>query len=256
MLQRQAEQIAPRMKQILRTLFAGTSAVGITGTLSPVVSVLSFVGEEAMDPVLNVWAKAILAASGVRTQAQGLENLPAGNFVLAVNHQSHFDALVLFAHIRRHMRFIAKMQLRKIPVFGYALARAGNVFVDRTGSEADRSKMKDSVRAVQERVSIVFFAEGTRSKDGVLMPFKKGAAILAIEAGVPLVPAALAGTHEILPSGKIAIHARPAALVIGEPLSTAGLTLDDREKLTEQAHASVAQCLAQAEQLVARMKEA
>jgi 1-acyl-sn-glycerol-3-phosphate acyltransferase len=242
------------MKQLLRTLFAGSAAVGITGTLSPVVSALSLVGEEAMDPVLNLWAKAILTTSGVRTRAQGLENLPPGNFVLAVNHQSHFDSLVLFAHIRRHMRFIAKQQLRRIPVFGYALARAGNVFVDRTGSEADRTKLKDSVRAVQERVSIVFFAEGTRAKDGKLMPFKKGAAILAIEAGVPLVPAALAGTHAILPSGKLAIHARPAALVIGEPFLTAGLTLDDREKLTEDCHRRVAQCLLEAERLVDQLR--
>ena len=152
------------------------------------------------------------------------------------------------------MRFIAKQQLRKIPVFGYALARAGNVFVDRTGSDADRSKLKDSVRAVQERVSIVFFAEGTRSKDGKLAPFKKGAAVLAIEAGVPLVPAALAGTHDILPSGKIAIQARPAALVIGQPLLTTGLALTDRETLTEQCHARVAECLKEAEAMVEQLR--
>ncbi len=242
------------MKQLMRTLFAGSAAVGITGVASPLVSVLSLAGEEAMDPVLNVWARTILSASGVRHEAKGLENLPAGNFVLAVNHQSHFDALILFAHIRRHMRFIAKQQLRKIPVFGYALARAGNVFVDRTGSDADKSKLKDSVRAVQERVSIVFFAEGTRSKDGKLAPFKKGAAVLAIEAGVPLVPAALAGTHDILPSGKIAIQARPAALVIGEPFITSGLTLDDRDSLTEKCHARVAECLVESEAMVERLR--
>ncbi len=244
------------MKQLLRTLFAGSAAVGITGTLSPVVTALSLVGEEAMDPVLNLWARSILAASGVRHEASGLENLPSGNFVLAVNHQSHFDALVLFAHIRRHMRFIAKQQLRKIPVFGYALARAGNVFVDRTGSASDKTKLKASVRAVQERVSIVFFAEGTRSKDGKLAPFKKGAAVLALEAGVPLVPAALAGTHEILPSGRIAIQARPAALVIGLPLLTTGLTLDDRDELTEECHARVAACLHESEAIVERLRVA
>ena len=242
------------MKQLLRTLFAGSAAVGVTGTLSVVVTALSAVGEEAMDPVLNVWARSILATSGVRHEARGLSNLPPGNFVLAVNHQSHFDSLLLFAHIRRHMRFIAKKQLRKIPVFGYALARAGNVFVDRTGSDADKSKLKDSVRAVRERVSIVFFAEGTRSMDGKLAPFKKGAAVLAIEAGVPLVPAAVAGTYDILPSGTISIRATPAALVIGEPLPTAGLTLADRDTLTEQCHARVARCLAEAEELVEGLK--
>ncbi len=238
----------------MRTLFAGSAAVGITGVASPVVSALSLIGEETMDPVLNVWARTILAASGVRHQARGLQNLPAGHFVLAVNHQSHFDALVLFAHIRRHMRFIAKRQLRKIPLFGYALERAGNVFIDRTGSDADKSKLKDSVRAVQERVSIVFFAEGTRSKDGKLSPFKKGAAVLAIEAGVPLVPAAIAGTHDILPSGRVAIQARPAALVIGEPFLTQSLTLADRDLLTEKCHARVAQCLAESEALVEQLR--
>lgn len=240
--------------QLLRTLFAGSAAVGITGVTSPVVSVLSLVGEETMDPVLNLWARSILAASGVRHEARGLEHLPPGNFVLAVNHQSHFDALVLFAHIRRHMRFIAKRELRKIPIFGYALERAGNVFVDRTGSDADKTKLKDSVRAVQERVSIVFFAEGTRSKDGKLAPFKKGAAILALEAQVPLVPAALAGTHDILPSGRIAIQARPAALTIGPPILTTGRTLDDREALTLEAHAAVAKCLEQSEAMVESLR--
>lgn len=242
------------MKQLMRTLFAGSAAVGITGVTSPLVSALSLIGEETMDPVLNLWARSILAASGVRHEARGLEHLPAGNFVLAVNHQSHFDALILFAHIRRHMRFIAKRELRKIPIFGYALERAGNVFVDRTGSDADKGKLKDSVRAVQERVSIVFFAEGTRSKDGKLAPFKKGAAILALEAQVPLVPAALAGTHDILPSGRIAIQARPAALTIGEPIITAGLTVDDREKVTLEAHARVAKCLAQSEAMVEALR--
>lgn len=238
----------------MRTLFAGSAAVGITGIASPLVSALSIVGEEAMDPVLNVWARSILKVSGVRHDVSGLENLPDGNFVLAVNHQSHFDALVLFAHIRRHMRFIAKQQLRKIPVFGFALERAGNVFVDRTGSDADKGKLKDSVRAVQERVSIVFFAEGTRSKDGKLGPFKKGAAVLALEAGVPLVPAALAGTHDILPSGRIAIQARPAALVIGKPFVTAGMTLADRDALTDNCHARVAACLTEAEAMVERLR--
>ena len=189
------------MRQLLRTVFAGSAAVGITGTLSPVVSALSLVDERAMDPLLYLWARSLLLTAGVKTQARGLERLPAGNFVLAVNHQSHFDSLVLFAHIRRHMRFIAKQQLRRIPVFGYALARAGNVFVDRSGTDADKAKLKDSVAAVRDRVSIVFFAEGTRAKDGVLKPFKKGAAVLAIEAGVPLVPGAGAGTHAILPVG-------------------------------------------------------
>jgi 1-acyl-sn-glycerol-3-phosphate acyltransferase len=101
----------------------------------------------------------------------------------------------------------------------------------------------------------VFFAEGTRSDDGILRPFKKGAAAMAIEAQVPLIPAAVAGTHLILEKGSIIIRPRPSALFIGEPISTTGMTADDREALTEKAHAAVAALLEQGNKLVAEMEE-
>jgi 1-acyl-sn-glycerol-3-phosphate acyltransferase len=243
-----------RSRELLRTAFAGVSLVGLTGTASAVVAALSFVDERAPDPLITVWADAVLRTSGVRTRVRGLENLPSGNFVLCANHQSNFDVLVLFRHIERHMRFVAKAQLLKVPVFGYALKRAGNIFVDRQGTDADRSKLNDAVRAVRERVSVVFFAEGTRSDDGVLRPFKKGAAIMAIEAQVPLVPVAVAGTHRILPKGTAAIHPRPAALVIGKPIETAGLSVDARDAVTERAHAEVERLLAEGDAMVAQME--
>ncbi len=230
---------------VARAALAG----GLTGMLSPVVSALTFVDEAAADPAIYLWASSVLAVSGVKTAVRGLENLPAGNFVLAVNHQSHFDALVLFRHIRRHLRFVAKAELAKIPIFGAALKRAGNVFVDRSGGSRDKSKLNDAVERVRSTTSIVFFAEGTRSDDGVLKPFKKGAAVFAIDAQVPLVPAAIAGTHEILAKGSIAVRPRPAALCIGVPLETTGLTHDDRESLTLKAHASVERLLAEAMEL-------
>jgi 1-acyl-sn-glycerol-3-phosphate acyltransferase len=222
--------------------------------MSALVSALSFVDERAPDSAIHFWADSILKASGVRTECRGLENLPPGNFVLCVNHQSNFDALVLFRHIRRHMRYVAKAQLLKVPLLGPALRRAGNIFVDRTGGSGDRTKLMEAAAQVRDRVSIVFFAEGTRSDDGVLRPFKKGAAAMAIEAGVPLIPAALAGTHRILEKGSMVIRPRPSALCIGEPLSTAGLTADDREALTEKAHAAVTVLLAEGNRLVSEME--
>ena len=238
------------MRKLLRSLVSGPAVIGLTGALSPVISALTFADEAAPDPLLYLWARTCLFTAGVRHDARGLENLPSGNFVLAVNHISHFDALVLFAHIRRHMRFVAKQELAKIPVFGPALKRAGNVFVERTGGEKDKAVMAEAARAVRERVSIVFFAEGTRSDDGALRPFKKGAAVMAIEAGVPLVPAAIWGTHEILKKGSMVVHPSPAALVIGSAIETAGLSHDDRDSLTTAAHASVAASLDEAKRLV------
>src|SRR5687767_1599400 len=113
----------------LRALLSGPAILNFTGFMSPVVAMLSLYDEYAADPALFFWAETVLKVAGVRTVAEGVENLPEGNFVLAVNHQSHFDALVLFRHIRRHMRFVAKRQLADIPIFGRAMRRAGNVIV-------------------------------------------------------------------------------------------------------------------------------
>lgn len=229
--------------------------VGLTGAISPLVSALSLVDERAPDGLIHFWADSILRAAGVETEARGAENLPPGNFVMCLNHQSNVDVLVLFRHLRRHMRFVAKAQLRRVPVFGYALERAGNVFVDRTGGDSDRERLFGAVKAVRERVSVIFFAEGTRSDDGALRPFKRGAAILALEAQVPLVPAAVAGTHRILGKGAFAMRAHPAALVVGQPIETRGLGVDDRGALTERAHGEVARLLEEANGLVTRLEQ-
>lgn len=245
--------VLPKPSELVRTAFSGAAAVGITGSLSLVVSALSYVDERAPDGAIHLWADSILRASGVRTVCHGLEHLPAGNFVLCANHQSNFDALVLFRHIRRHFRYVAKKELLKVPLLGPALRRAGNIFVERTGGDSDKQKLNEAARAVRERVSVVFFAEGTRSEDGVLRPFKKGAALMAIDAQVPLIPVAIAGTHRILEKGSIAIRPRPAALIIGKPIDTTGMSSDARDELTQRAHDEVAKLLEEGNRIVAEM---
>lgn len=235
---------------MLRSALAGTTAVGLTGALSPVVSALSLLDERAPDGVIRFWADTLLRAAGVTSEAHGLEHLPSSNFVLCLNHQSNIDVPLLYRHVRRHMRFVTKTELRHVPVFGFALERMGNVFVDRTGSDSDRERLFEVVKAVRERVSVVFFAEGTRGEGGALGPFKRGAATMALEAQVPLVPAAIAGTHRILGRGSVTLHARPAALVVGKPIATAGLPVEARVELTERARGEVALLLGQANALV------
>lgn len=239
------------MNDLLRSAVTGGLVVGLTGTLAPVVSLLSVRDEELPDPLIRFWAKSILRSAGVRGVARGLERLPRGNFVLALNHQSHFDVLMVLANVPRHLRFVAKAELFRIPVFGPALKAIGNIPVARKGGGSDRESMREAAEAARERVNIVFFAEGSRSDDGRLRPFKKGAAVLAIQAGVPLVPAAVAGTGRILPKKSLRVHGgHTAALVIGEPLSTEGLTAEDRDALTERAHGAVSALLEEANALV------
>ncbi|MFB1481364.1 lysophospholipid acyltransferase family protein [Corallococcus sp. RDP092CA] len=239
------------MLKVLQTVFSGTTTVGLTGIAAATVTVLSELDQHpAADRVLGAWARSSLAAAGVRHEAFGVENVPReGNVVFVSNHQSHFDALVNFAHIDKHTRYVAKAELFKVPVFGRAMRVAGNIPVQRTGGADDRARLQEAVTALRERVSVLFYAEGTRSPDGELRPFKKGAATLAIQAQVPVVPMAVSGTRLILPKGGRAIQwGQRVALVVGRPVPTEGLTLDDRDSLTRRLEDAVAALYAEARQ--------
>lgn len=232
---------------LIRTILTFGSALLLTLLIAPVVSLLSLGDPRWGDPLIRLWARGILGAAGVRVEVQGLENLPASSSVLVSNHQSNFDVLLILSRIPKHVRFVAKTELYRIPLFGMALRASGNIEVDRTGGERDRKKLDEAIAAVRERVSILFFAEGTRSPTGELGPFKKGAAILAIQAQVPLVPIIVAGTRDIMPKKSLWIRGRRRALLrIGKPLSTTGLTLEDRDPLTEVAQNEVQSMLSSA----------
>lgn len=237
------------MKDVFRTALTMGTLVGATLGCAPVACGLALRDEELPNPVIRLWARSILGAAGVRAVLRIPDTLPP-HFVMALNHQSNFDVLMLYAHVPAHLRFVAKAELFKIPLFGATMGVLGHLKVDRKGSEQDRTVIRDAARAVRERVNIVFFAEGTRSPDGVLRPFKKGAASLAIEAGVPILPAAVSGTGNILPKGQSFVHSgQRAALVIGEPIPTTGLTQGDTDSLTQTTHAAVANLLLEAEAL-------
>jgi 1-acyl-sn-glycerol-3-phosphate acyltransferase len=232
------------VNDLYHSALSAITAVGLTGVLSPVVSVLSLSDPKKGDPLIHFWSRTLLKSAGVKPTFRGIENLPSdGNFVLVLNHQSLFDIPMLFSYIPHHMRFVAKAQLFKIPLFGPALRRAGNVPVDRDGGSGDRDRMKSAATAVRERVSIVVFAEGTRSEDGVLRAFKKGAAAL--------IPAAVAGTSRIMTKHVTwVVGGQQAALLIGEPIPTQGLQLSDRDALTSTAREKVAALLEEGNALV------
>jgi len=229
------------------------SAVGSSAVVGPVVIALSGQPERA-DAVIRGWCKAVIGATGAREDVAGLENLPAGTCVLVCNHQSNFDAPFIFLRLPKHIRFVAKQELFRIPIFGAAVKAMGNIRVERTGTEGDRQRLEAAIEQVRIRISILFFAEGTRSIDGKLRPFKKGAAVLAIDAQVPVVPVAVAGAHEITPKGGLWVRSgRPLVLRVGKPIATAGLTRDDRDSLTDQAHDAVAALLEEGNRRVEEM---
>src|SRR5688572_21400592 len=124
-----------RVRDLARTTWVGATVAGMTSALTPVIAALSVKDPRRPDGLIRLWCRSVLRAADVRTQVEGLENLPPGQFILICNHQSHFDVPVIFSSIDRHLRFVAKAELYKIPVFGFALRVTGNLKVDRTGSQ-------------------------------------------------------------------------------------------------------------------------
>jgi len=241
--------------ELLVTLLRGIPAALLTGFFSVLIVLVSVtLGCKVADPLVFSWCNWVLRCAGLRTRAVGLEHVPSTGFVLAANHQSNLDPMVLFRYIHQHMRYVAKWEIRKVPLLGQAVAWGGNICVRRDG-KSDQGAIEEAARRIHQGTNVVFFAEGTRSLDGKLQPFKKGAARVAIAAQVPILPVALAGVRDAWPRGKLRIKKAKATLVVGKPIPTEGLTMADAESLTARVQAAVALLLAEGEALLEQWKQ-
>lgn len=204
-----------------------------------------FASGESMIKTARVWARSLLAITGVRVKVEGLERLtPGASYVFASNHLSYMDTPVILANIPADFRFMAKDGLFKIPLLGTHLGQAGHIPVPRGDPRAAVKTLTLAADTIRNRnISLLIFPEGGRSHDGVLQPFKDGAAYIAIKAGVPIVPLAISGTHEILAMHSATFHRGNVTLRIGDPIPTAGLTLHDRKSVTEIAREKVVSLL-------------
>lgn len=191
------------------------------------------------------WSQMMLWAAGVRVEFDGLDrlSLPEGR-ILVANHVSWYDVFALAAHLPVEYRFIAKKELQRIPIFGPAWKVCGHISIDRTDRERAIESLAEAARQIRERrVTIVMFPEGTRSRTGSLRPFKKGAFVLALQAGVPIVPVGILGSRRIMPKGSWRIRAGTIRIRIGEPIAVQGMNLGDRDRLVRTAQVAVAQLL-------------
>lgn len=191
----------------------------------------------ACDKAAKGWATVILRAAGVRVRIHGAENLLLDSPQIVIsNHQSWFDVFAMAAHLPVRYRFVAKRELEGIPLFGRAWKKCGHVSVDRGNRQAAIESLDQAWREVHEdRLTMVIFPEGTRSPDGELQRFKKGAFVLALQAKVPIVPAAIFGSREIMPKGGRRVGRGTIDIRFAPPISTEGLTIKDRDRLMKEA---------------------
>jgi 1-acyl-sn-glycerol-3-phosphate acyltransferase len=185
--------------------------------------------------IARLWARVLLAVAFSPVTLEHGERLQGlTNPVYACNHLSYYDTPALFAKLRFQFRILAKSPLWKIPFIGWYLQRSGQVPIDQSSVRAGVASLGRGVKTVQSGLPMVIFPEGGRAFNGELQPMLAGAAYIAIKAQVPLVPLTLIGTYELLPIHVYALRPRPLKLIVGEPISTDGLTGKDAEALTER----------------------
>ena len=228
-----------------RTVFFLIPAISVytivLGAASIVSSVLDRRGYFAHG-CARAWSWLILKTTGVRVRVEGLDRIePGKTYVFVSNHQSIYDTPVVFASLPYQLRIIAKESLAKFPVLGWHLRRGGHLFVDR--KHPDRQGILKRWRAlVSEGLSLIIYAEGTRSSDGRVARFKAGSFLLAIEAGLPIVPLAVIGTRHVMPKGRLRTEPADVTLVIHEaiePPVLAAPTIQDAKALADRVQAIV-----------------
>ncbi|HEX9729557.1 MAG TPA: lysophospholipid acyltransferase family protein [Gemmatimonadales bacterium] len=192
------------------------------------------------DQAARQWSRGLLRAAGTPVTLVGYGNVPTPRPVIYVsNHQSFFDILALAGTVPGTLRFVAKKEMASIPLLGQAMKAAGHIYIDRQNRAAAFDAYEEVALWIRDGLNTVVFPEGTRSRTGEMLPFKKGPFVLAIAAQVPVIPVYCAGTFNILPKGSVLLRPHPVTLFFGSPIETAGLTYDDRHELLRETRAAI-----------------
>jgi 1-acyl-sn-glycerol-3-phosphate acyltransferase len=231
-------QDVQRVHAFLAMVFVAVATI-IGSLLAFVARLLDPSGDRVVD-LARLWSRAVLWVAGVRVTVEWRGQLaPNQPYVFMANHLSAADIWTLFVALPVRVRMIAKKQLARIPLFGWAMQAGRFIFIDRANAIAARRSIDEAKRRIRGGHSVLLFPEGTRSRDGKLGAFKKGGFHLAIDSGVPVVPVAIMGTRECMPRDSFLLRSGNVHVVIGEPVPTAGLTEDDRHRLLEKVRTGI-----------------
>lgn len=229
----------------MRTVLTAVTVFVATMILAPTVIVarLLGLGERVPQWAMRTWAQTICAAGGARLVVHGAENMLTGRgCVFATNHVSWFDVFAVAAVIPRYT-FIAKSELRRIPVFGWGAESAGVVFLARENRKAAFESYHGAAAEVAKGRSVVVCPEGTRGHEYPLRPFKKGPFVLAIAAKAPVVPVLVYGAREVMPKGSFRVRSGTVHIHFLEAVETVGLDYDRRQEVMQAVWDRMAACL-------------
>jgi 1-acyl-sn-glycerol-3-phosphate acyltransferase len=243
----------PPMRSLLRLLYRLYSVL----VFAPVVGLATVLLGFATVPLVFVlrprqvswltgrtWARVIALFTPMWVTVVGREHVdPSRSYVIVANHQSQYDIITLYGWLDIDFKWVMKQELRKIFALGVACERLGHIFIDRSDRQAALASIEAAKARLEPGSSVLFFAEGTRSRDGRLGPFKKGAFRFALDTGLPILPLTTLGTPAILPPRTLRLRPGRARLVIHPPVEVGGLTEGDLPALIERVRGVVASVL-------------
>src|SRR3954465_11560214 len=224
------------MIPFFRPILLFVTAFVVTFVLGMSVIIAAMLGVEhkpggIFDKAPRWWSSAVLWAVGIRIRVHGMQNItPSQPYIFASNHVSWFDVPALASALPRY-KFVAKAELFKVPIFGKAMRSAGMIEIQRDNRKAAFGAYEVAAERIRHGNSVVVFPEGTRGREYALRPFKKGPFVLAIAAGVPIVPVIVHGTIEIMRKGSLWAHPGTIDIHLLEPVEPAGVDYDHRETL-------------------------
>jgi 1-acyl-sn-glycerol-3-phosphate acyltransferase len=186
-----------------------------------------------------------LVLTGIEYRLAGSRHLPHDRAaVYCCNHQSNVDPPILYTALHPRLHILYKQEIDRIPVLARAFRMGGFIPIDRRRKESAMRSIEAGARSLQSGNSFLIFPEGTRSRDDEMLPFKKGGFIMAIKAGAPIVPVAIQGGRAAMRKGSWIIRPATVSIRIGQPIETAGLTLDERDELIERVRHEIKELLA------------
>ena len=214
--------------------FWATIATIILGISVMVAGLLSRTGNLAFS-ISKLWAYTMLTVSFVRAEIKNKDKILKGtSYIIISNHQSLCDIIVLVTTLGIQYRWIIKKEILKIPIFGYALYASRNIFIDRSNTASAIESINKGFDRLPKGVSVMVFAEGTRSPDGQIHEFKKGGFITAVTRKIPILPITVNGSRRVLPKGSLTLKPGKIQVVIGDPIDTSGYTTDTVQKLIDK----------------------
>jgi 1-acyl-sn-glycerol-3-phosphate acyltransferase len=226
--------------------FMRTVLAAVASILFAITAILTIPFErsgKAFHQNSRLWARTVLFLCNVRVRVRGAENLgDAKSYVYVSNHASLIDIPIIIAGIPDQIRIVYKKELEKIPFFGWGLKWGSYIGIDRGSSVEARRSLTEALEKIRNGASVLLYAEGTRTLDGKLQPFKRGAFHIAVEAGVPVVPVTINGSFSIIRKHSMTAYPGSVELVLSPPIY---LTIERGKeaelKLMEQVHAAIAE---------------